>query len=469
MTERQKAQYGIVGLGVMGRSLAMNLCSQGIPVTTYSYSAPERADVAGRFPDLKVCDALPDLVADLAPPGVVFLMVTAGDAVDRVLDDLLVLLDRESVVIDGGNSRYQDTERRIRWLTDHGVTFIGAGVSGGEQGARKGASVMVGGPRAGFDRTENLFKAIACQAEGEYCYGWMGEGGAGHFVKMVHNGIEYGVMQLIAETYDFMRRGLALPLEQVQAWFDARRAGPLNSFLMDITAQILIRQDDLAPGLLLDKIADQAGQKGTGRWTVDAAMSLGVPIPTIVAAVTERQLSGMHAERKLGAHVYGDQSGRSVSAAWEEELEVTLLACILTTYAQGLALIDAASREHGWGTDLASAIRLWRGGCIIRAALLNDILQALNELPDGDNLLLAPTMVEKLKPSMPAWRGIVSGAVAAGIPAPAMSASLAYVDSLRSERLPTHLIQAQRDYFGAHTYQRIDRSGTFHSDWEETR
>jgi 6-phosphogluconate dehydrogenase len=446
----------------------MNLCSQGIPVMAYSYSAAERVDAARRFPDLKVCDALPDLVADLAPPGVVFVMVTAGDAVDRVLDDLLVLLDHESVVIDGGNSRYQDTERRIRWLSDHGVIFIGAGVSGGEQGARTGASVMVGGPRKGFDRVENLFKAIACQAEGESCYSWMGEGGAGHFVKMVHNGIEYGVMQLIAETYDFMRRGLALPLEQVQAWFDARCGGPLNSFLMDITAQILIRQDDLAPGLLLDRIADQAGQKGTGRWTVDAAMSLGVPVPTIVAAVTERQMSGMHAERQQGARVYGDQPGTPIGEYWEDELEATLLACILTTYAQGLALIDAASREHGWGTDLASVIRLWRGGCIIRAAMLNDILQALNEMPEGHNLLLAPHIVEKLKPSIPALRSIVSAAVAAGVPVPAMSASLAYVDSMRSERLPTHLIQAQRDYFGAHTYQRIDRPGTFHSDWEET-
>ena len=459
------AAFAIVGLGVMGRSLAENLHTQRLPVIAYSYSEAERADVRERHPDMRVNETLPGLVAELTTPRVVFLMVTAGEAVDQVLRDLRPLLEPGDVVIDGGNSHFKDSQRRAASLADAGLVFMGTGVSGGEEGARTGASIMVGGARAGFERAETLFNAISCEARGEPCYGWMGEGGAGHFVKMVHNGIEYGIMQLIAEAYDFLRRGVGLETAQIHRWFDEYRVGPLNSYLMDITAQILATRDDLGSGLLLDKIADRAGQKGTGRWTVDAAMELGIAVPAITAAVTQRQLSAMVDDRQAGERVLHETGAPVDLDSWAEDLACALLAGIMSTYAQGLQLIEAASNEYEWGTDVCAAVRLWRGGCIIRAGMLDEIIDALVQEGAQTNLLLSSTIAPSILNWLPACRRVVGGALAAGVPAPALSACVAYIDSLRSARLPTNLIQAQRDFFGAHTYQRVDRPGVFHTQW----
>ena len=459
------AAFAIVGLGVMGRSLAENLHAQNLPVIAYSYSEAERVDVRERFPNLRVNETLSGLVGELTTPRVVFLMVTAGEAVDQVLSDLRPLLEPGDVVIDGGNSHFQDSQRRSASLADAGLVFMGTGVSGGEEGARTGASVMVGGARAGFERAETLFNAISCEARGEPCYGWMGEGGAAHFVKMVHNGIEYGIMQLIAEAYDFLRRGVGLETAQIHRWFEAHRAGPLSSYLMDITTQILATPDDLGGGLLLDKIADRAGQKGTGRWTVDAAMELGVAVPAITAAVTQRQISAMVGERQTGERVLREMVAPVALDSWGEDLASALLSAVMATYAQGLQLIEAASNEYEWGTDVCAAVRLWRGGCIIRARVLDEIIDALLQEGAQTNLLLSSAIAPSILDLLPACRRVVGGAIAGGVPAPALSGCLAYIDSLRSARLPTNLIQAQRDFFGAHTYQRVDRAGAFHTQW----
>ena len=460
------AQYGIVGLGVMGRNLAWNLHAQGIAVSTYSISAEERQTVSEQTPDMPVVDALPALVESLTTPRCVFLMVTAGEPVDLVLAELLPLLAPDDVVIDGGNSLYLDTERRAAHCAQSGVVFMGVGISGGEEGARNGASVMVGGSEASFLRVEPLFQAMSCEAEGAPCYGWMGTGGAGHFVKAVHNGIEYGVMQLIAETYDFMRRGLNLSVEEIQAWFAAQLNGPLDSYLMEITGHILLQPDELGDGLLIDVIDDQAGQKGTGRWCVDAGLKYGVPVPSIVAAVTERQLSGMAAHRQSLEGQF-EQARDAALPDWSDALSHALLGAMYGTFAQGLALIHAASEENSWGTDLSRAISLWRGGCIIRARMLNDMLEAADSLAAGRNLLAAPNISAQVQATLGGWRSVIAAAVNAGISMPATTATLSYLDSLASGRLATHLIQAQRDYFGAHTYRRTDRDGTFHTEWSD--
>ena len=465
MVNADLSTYGIVGLGVMGRNLALNVHEQNLGIAGFSINAAELSAMQEEAPDLPVFDSLEAFVGALESPRTIFLMVTAGAAVDEVLTNLRPLLAAGDTVIDGGNSRYQDTSRRARELEAEGLIFLGVGVSGGEEGARHGASLMIGGDEAAFDRVHPLFHAIACEVGDEACCGWLGTEGAGHFVKMVHNGIEYGVMQLIAETYDVATRGLQLDLAQVQAWFDAQRSGALAGYLIDITAAVLKQPDDLASGMLLDQISDVAGQKGTGRWCVEAAMEYGVPAPTIIAAVTERQISGRVETRQALAEP--DLAGIGVANPndWEKLLKDALLAGVLVTFAQGLSLIRTASETAGWGTDIATAIRLWRGGCIIRCALLEELLAAGDDLAMCDNVLAASHLSGLVKDCAPALRRLVAYAAERGVPLPAMSATLAYLDSFSSPRLPTRLIQAQRDFFGAHTFERIDRPGSFHVNW----
>lgn len=452
----ENVHYGLIGLGVMGRNLALNMADHGIALNVFSISDAERDAVRSQ---LDVVDSVEALIARTQTPRVLFLMVTAGSAVDSVLDALLPILSAGDTVIDGGNSNYLDTERRVLRCEAQSINFVGVGISGGEEGARNGASVMVGGKR--IERLDTLFASIATQAQGEPCYGWLGTGGAGHFVKTVHNGIEYGVMQLIAETYDFLVRGMGLSLQQVHDWFAAQQGGDLDSYLIDITTEIVTKQED--GEYLLEKVKDVAEQKGTGRWCVDAALELGVPVPTIIAAVTERQLSNQVETRQQLSAEAGEPM--YLDGDFEDDLSHALYLGIITTFAQGLALIQTASQTNDWGTELTVALKLWRGGCIIRAKLLDDLIAATHALPPGANVLIDETLSAKTAACLPSLRRIVAGGVQAGLSMPGMTSALSYLDSLHTRRLPTHLIQAQRDCFGAHQFERVDKPGRFHADW----
>ncbi len=480
-------QFGVIGLAVMGENLALNLSDHGVEVAVYNRT-PERTRrfiegaAAGR--PIQPAYSLADLVARLGRPRRLLLMVKAGPPVDAVLQELLPHLDEGDLVIDGGNSHFRDTERRGEWLGEKGLSYVGLGISGGEEGARHGPSLMPGGPREAFRRLEPILRKIAAQASAGPCVTYVGSRGAGHFVKMVHNGIEYGDMQLIVEAYDLLRRGAGIAPGELAEVFDAWNRGELRSYLVEITARIVAFPDDRATGdMLLDRIDDRAGQKGTGRWTTQAALELGVPIPTITAAVDARLLSALQDERRRAAEVYRGMVGAGSGEAPDprfaalfpvqggaredliEGLRRALYAARVCTYAQGFALLAAASAEYGYGLDLAEVARIWTGGCIIRAALLDDVREAFRRAPALPNLLLDPGIARAVTDRLDAWRGVVGQAQRWGIPVPALSAALAYLDGYRSPGLPSNLLQAQRDYFGAHTYQRTDRPGSFHTEW----
>jgi len=448
---------GLIGLGAMGRNLAWNLHGQGIPLSVHSYDAAEAArfcaeTVAPPF----AAASLRELVSSLACPRTVFLMVTAGAPVDAVINDLVPLLDAGDIVIDGGNSHFEDTRRRVAALGAQGIDYLGVGISGGAAGARHGASVMVGGKLAAYEHTRSLFQALAAQCGATKCETWVGPDGAGHFVKMVHNGIEYALMQLIAEAWRFMDEGLGMPRDAQRKTFEAWSSGPLASYLIDITAEILGVED--TPGVyLVDVVSDRAVQKGTGRWTVEAALALGVPVPTICAAVSERLVSALPARGGATVHAKSGKAGDD----WIAALEQALYASFLTTFDQGFRLLAAASEAYGWRVDLADVARVWQGGCIIRAALLADIEGAIG----SGALLAAPVFVARLVTAETDWRRVVNACVEAGMTAPALSSALAYYDSMRAARLPTSLIQAQRDRFGAHGFERVDRPGRFNGPW----
>jgi 6-phosphogluconate dehydrogenase len=457
------ASLALIGLGAMGRNLAWNLLGQGIPLAVYSYDAAElehfRLSLA---PPPRSAASLSELVGGLARPRTVFLMVTAGAAVDSVIGDLVPLLDVGDLVIDGGNSHFEDTRRRAADLQARGIGYLGVGISGGEAGARHGASLMVGGRPADYERERSLFRALAAQCgstqRGDVlCETWVGPDGAGHFVKMVHNGIEYGLMQLLAEAWRFMAEGLGLSRDAQRRVFETWSGGALASYLVDITAAILGVED--APGIdFLDVVADRAAQKGTGRWTIEAALRLGVPVPTISAAVTERLVSALPDRGGAAMRAKVPDSGDD----WIPALERALLASFLATFDQGFRLLAAASDEYAWQFDLPAIARVWQGGCIIRAALLADMEQVVG----AGSLLAAPGFAATLQAADSDWRRIVGACAQAGMTAPALSSALAYHDSLRAARLPTNLIQAQRDWFGGHGFERVDRPGRFHGPWQ---
>lgn len=458
-----KYALGILGLGVMGRSLAQNFARNGYP--------PVGFDLAPRLPDdfdVAVASSLEELVRALTPPRTIFLMVPAGAPVDAAIASLKPYLQRGDLIIDGGNSYFADTERRVKELEQQGLHFIGMGVSGGESGALWGPSMMPGGSQAAWPRVQPMFQAIAAKAEdGEACVGWMGSGSAGHYVKMVHNGIEYGDMQLIAEIYDLLHRGAGISNLELADIFAQWNQRELRSYLIEITAQILRRMDDETGQPLVDLILDEAAQKGTGKWTSQTALDTGAPIPTINAAVESRLLSALKAERVIAARVLGS-AGRFTGdkEALTAAAEQALYASKITSYAQGLSLLKMASREYHWELQLSQIVPVWRAGCIIRASLLSDITNAYRRDPALPNLLLDGVFTEAVMRRQAAWREVVQTAVGLGIPMLATCASLAYFDAYRSERLPANLTQAQRDYFGAHTYRRIDREGVFHTNWE---
>ncbi len=466
----QQHDIGLIGLAVMGQNLALNLERNGYSVAVYNRTqsvsaAFVRGPASGR--NITPTVTLKDLVASLKKPQVMILMVQAGTPVDDVIAQLKPFLESGAIVIDGGNSHYQDTERRWKELNESGIHCMGVGISGGEEGALWGPSIMPGGPREVYETIEPIFESIAARVQGEPCVSYMGPRGAGHFVKMVHNAIEYGDMQLIAEAYDILRRGLGLSHARLQEIFTGWNKGPLSSYLIEITSQIVNFADGQTDQPLLEMIVDQAGQKGTGRWASHAALDLGVPIPTINAAVEARALSGYQTQRRTAANAFalpaeplGNNLDRFIDALGD-----ALYASKICSYAQGMALLSQASSAYGYHLDYSEIARIWRGGCIIRARFLDDIQAVFKENPDLVNLLMAPFFQNEIRQRNTPWRQVLKRSLALGIPTPGMSASLAYFDSYRSARLPANLIQAQRDYFGAHTYRRIDRQGQFHTQW----
>ena len=459
----KKFALGILGLGVMGRSLAQNFARNGYPPIGY--------DLAPKLPEgfpIAVTNSLAELVAALASPRILFLMVPAGAPVDSAIASLKPYLEKGDLIIDGGNSYFADTERRVKELEGAGLHFIGMGVSGGESGALWGPSMMPGGSPVAWPRVQEMFEAISAKAgDGEACVAWMGSGGAGHYVKMVHNGIEYGDMQLIAEVYDLLHRGAGISNKELADIFADWNTRELRSYLIEITANILARLDEETGHPLVDMILDEAAQKGTGKWTSQTALDTGAPIPTINAAVESRLISALKAERAVAAGVLGGAGKFSGDKkALVNAAEQALYASKITSYAQGLSLLKMASQEYTWNIDLAHIVPVWRAGCIIRAALLSDITNAYRRDPALSNLLLDEVFSKVVLSRQAAWRAMLQTAIGLGIPMLATSASLAYFDAYRSAVLPANLTQAQRDYFGAHTYRRIDKEGVFHTQWE---
>jgi 6-phosphogluconate dehydrogenase len=462
-----QSDIGVIGLGVMGANLALNFADSGYRVTVYNRTTSVTDEfMAGNAADKEITAAatLQDLVETLKSPRVMLLMVKAGPPVDYVIEDLAPLLDVGDIIIDGGNSLFTDTARRYDSLAEQGIRFIGMGVSGGEEGARYGPSIMPGGDPGAWPVVEDMLKEIAAKADDAApCCEWVGEGGAGHYVKMVHNGIEYGDMQVIAEAYDLMRRGLGMEPASIADVFDQWNEGRLRSFLIEITAEILRTTESGEP--IIDKILDAAGQKGTGKWTVIASMESAEPTTLVAEAVYARVVSSDPGRRELSAEIYDEPVERTDIAV--DDIESSLYASKIISYAQGFRLMQAASHEHSWRLDLGTIASIWREGCIIRAEFLEDITAAYASTPELVDLTDADFFIDALKEAVPGWRRVVAAAISAGIPAPAYSSALAYFDGMRSLRLPANLIQAQRDYFGAHTFERIDqpRGEFFHHDW----
>ncbi|MBK1730298.1 decarboxylating NADP(+)-dependent phosphogluconate dehydrogenase [Thiococcus pfennigii] len=469
------ADIGVVGLAVMGQSLALNMNDHGFRVAVFNRTtAKVDAFLAGPAAGTRIVGhhALPHLVATLARPRRILMMVRAGSAVDDLIGEITPLLDAGDCLIDGGNSHFRDTERRTRALAARGIHYVGAGISGGEDGARHGPSIMPGGDPLAWPLIRELFQGIAARVDGVPCCDWIGEGGAGHYVKMVHNGIEYGDMQLIAEAYLLLRAGLGLTVDEVQAVFADWDKGVLSSYLIEITAQILaVRDDDGAP--LIDKVLDRADQKGTGSWTAIEALELGVPAPLIGEAVFARSLSAMKDERirastclPAGPLTFGIEPQRFI-----ERIHDALYAAKICSYAQGFLLLREAANNYGWQLDLGGIALMWRGGCIIRSRFLDDIKAAYDETPEPESLLQQEFFRDELARTLPRWRKTVAMAVGLGLPVPALTSALAFYDGYRRADLSANLIQAQRDHFGAHTYERTDRprGEAFHTDWGRGR
>ena len=468
-----QADIALIGLAVMGQNLILNMNDHGFTVVAFNRTV-EKVDhfLANEAKGTKVIGAhsIEEMVALLKKPRRVMLMVKAGQAVDEFIEHLLPHLEPGDIIIDGGNSLFEDTIRRVKYVESKGLLYIGTGVSGGEEGARHGPSIMPGGSPAAWPHVKDIFQCIAAKVDGAPCCDWVGEGGAGHYVKMVHNGIEYGDMQLIGEAYNLMKTGLGLTPEQMHEVFGEWNKGELNSYLIEITRDILAFKDaDGQP--LVDKILDTAGQKGTGKWTVESSQNLGIPITLIAEAVYARCVSAMKEERVAAAKklkgpkptIKGDQK------KFIEAIRQALYASKIVSYAQGYMLMRAAAKpeQYNWNLNYGGIALMWRGGCIIRSAFLGEIKKAFDKNPKLSNLLLDPFFKKAIKDCQRSWRNVVAMAAKKGIPVPAFSTALAFYDGYRTERLPANLLQAQRDYFGAHTYERVDqpRGQFFHTNW----
>jgi len=459
---------GILGLGVMGRSLALNFERNGYSVAGYDvHLSFDHALFKDK--NIAIFNSLDSLAAALDKPRVILMMVPAGKPVDKAIVSIKPHLEKGDIIIDGGNSFFMDTERRVKHLEEDGICFIGMGVSGGERGALWGPSLMPGGEASVWEAIKPMLESISAKAEdGTPCVAWMGKGGAGHYVKMVHNGIEYGDMQLIAEVYDLLHRGAGISNGELADIFAQWNKGDLQSYLIEITAKILQQLDEETGESLVDLIVDEAAQKGTGRWTSQNSLELGALVPTIYAAVEMRLMSSLKQERIVASQLLGGDAPKFFGNK-EQFIHLTekaLYASKITSYAQGFALLKSASREYGFGFGHAAIARIWRAGCIIRASLLDEIASAFEGNPELSNLLVSDVFREIVLECLPAWREVAKTAIDLGIPMMATSASLAYFNAYRSERLPANLIQAQRDFFGAHTYHRVDKEGVFHTRWE---
>jgi 6-phosphogluconate dehydrogenase len=469
------ADIGVTGLGVMGRNLARNLARHGHTVALHNRTFARTQALVDRHGDEGTfipAESLEEFVGSLNKPRAVIIMVQAGAATDAVIDDLAPLLDEDDIIVDCGNAHYADTRRREAALSEQGLHFVGCGVSGGEEGALLGPSIMPGGSKHSYAKLGPIFESIAAVVDETPCCVHVGPDGAGHFVKMVHNGIEYADMQLIAEAYDLLRAGLDTSPAELADVFRSWNGGDLESFLIEITAEVLGQQDAATGRPFIDIVLDEAEQKGTGRWTVQSALDLGVPITGIAEATFARSLSGHAEQRGPAREAFGSSTAALDIAdrdAFVEDVRRALYASKVVAYAQGFDHISAGSAEFGWSVDRGAMATIWRGGCIIRARFLDRIREAYAADPDLPSLLVAPYFASAVQDGVDAWRRVVASAARAGIPTPAFSSSLAYYDGLRRDRLPAALIQGLRDYFGAHTYRRVDRDGAFHVEWAGDR
>ncbi len=471
------SDIGIIGLAVMGENLALNIESRGYRVAVYNRTTSkvdEFIECRAKGKNFAPCHTIEDLVANLAAPRKVMLMVKAGPAVDDLIETLIPLLSKGDIIIEGGNTFYADTERRTKYVDDKGLLYIGTGVSGGEEGALKGPSLMPGGSLDAWPDVKAIFQAIAAKVGPNHdipCCEWVGPRGAGHYVKMVHNGIEYGDMQLICEAYFLMKEALGLTNDELYDVFDEWNRGELDSYLIEITRDIFSVKDAETSGFLLDFIMDKAGSKGTGKWMSQLALDLGVPSTLVTEAVYARCLSALKDARVRASKVLHGPSAKydGDRKQFIAQIRHALFASKICSYAQGFVQLQLAALEHEWPLNYGDCALLWRGGCIIRAVFLDRIKEAFDANPKLENLLLAPYFSQAVQEVQDSWRNVVATAARLGIPVPAFSAALSYYDGYRRERLPANLLQAQRDYFGAHTYERLDKAGSFHTDWIRER
>ncbi|OLB85822.1 MAG: NADP-dependent phosphogluconate dehydrogenase [Chloroflexi bacterium] len=463
-------EMGVVGLGTMGMNLARNLASHGVRVGVYNRTHRRTEEFMANFGkegDFAAAATFEELASVLKPPRAVLVMVNAGPPVDETIDALAKVLDRGDTIIDGGNSFFQDTQRRAAAVEKMGLGYIGCGVSGGEEGALHGPSLMPGGTRESYTHVEGMLTAIAATVDGVPCCTYIGPDGAGHFVKMVHNGIEYADIQLIAESYDLLRSALGITPDELASIFRDWNNGRLQSYLIEITSYVLAKHDGGTGKSLVDAIEDEAEQKGTGRWTSQSALELGVPLTGITEAVFARTLSSQKARRAKASGVLAGLAGGKAPSSLVEDVQEALYASKIVAYAQGFEHLAAGSKEYHWNLDLGALATIWRGGCIIRAKFLDRIKEAYEQTSDLPSLMLAPFFKDALAEAQPAWRRVVKAAVDHGIAIPAFASSLAYYDGYRRARGPANLIQGLRDYFGSHTYHRVDREGAYHTRWAQ--
>ena len=467
-----QAEIGLIGLGVMGSNLALNIAEKGNKIAVFNRTVEATRKFYAEAGDLQgqiiPCETIEEFVAAIRPPRPIIIMIKAGDPVDQQMELLKPHLEKNDIMIDAGNANFRDTMRRFDNLKDSGLTFIGMGVSGGEEGARHGPSIMVGGTEDSWKRVEKVLTSIAAKYNGDPCVAWLGENGAGHFVKTIHNGIEYADMQMIAEIYGILRDGLKMSAAEIGDVFGAWNKGRLNSYLIEITEKVLKAADPLTGQPMVDLILDKAGQKGTGKWSVIEAQNMGVPATGIEAAVAARSISSMKEEREAAEKVLGLPGGElkvADKAAFIKDLESALLAAKIGAYAQGFAVMSAASKEFGWNLPMPTIAKIWRAGCIIRSQFLDEITTAFTKDPHVANLIVTPAFAAMVKETDGALRRVVSAAVLAGLPVPALASALGYFDSYRRGRGTANIIQAQRDFFGAHGFDRTDGKDAHHGPW----
>ena len=466
----EKAQVGLIGLAVMGENLALNIAGKGIKISVYNRTVEKVDDFLKRAGSLPVYGArsMADFIDSLEKPRKIIIMIKAGGPVDEMIEMLASYLDKDDIIIDAGNSFFEDTRKRYARLKERGLRYVGMGVSGGEEGALLGPSLMPGGDKSAVDAVWPILVKIAAQVEDKACVCYMGEDGAGHFVKTVHNGIEYADMQLISEAYYILYNMPGMDNEKLADIFADWNKSSLESYLIEITSEILRRKDDDTDNYLVDMILDQAEQKGTGKWTAQSALELGVAVPTIAEAVFARCISAQKKERVAAQNEYNKKvkAGEEfLHDGFAEDVKRALYAAKICCYAQGFSLFKAAAKEYNWQMNFEEIALIWRGGCIIRANMLSDIARAFRRQPEIENLLIADEFIKTIKEADDSWRKVVNAAQKAGLAIPALSSTLSYYDSYTTGRLPANLLQAQRDFFGAHTYKRMDKEGSFHSKW----